>query len=216
MFKVISSVLLIMIPISVFGYLGKPVEMGISLFAGFTCAVIINLDRFSSFRAGELEANIRHAEEVISEAHATIEHLKSMTEPLMNYLLAHIVRGDRIMGVNASDKELLYLRLKRNSEQFELNSDYNQELLEEAKHKIIQTYLFEVEIEAERLIESWELAQPIRDFIYQYDYKQHVYPPVSNLRTIFTKNPSLYSDTVEKCIKEYERVLLEYAISTEP
>lgn len=208
--KNILTVLLIMVPVIMFGLLEKPVEMGISLLAGFVCAALINLDRFNSFKAGELEANIRHAEEVIDEANATIDQLKKMTEPLMNYLLAHIVRGDRIIGVNASDKEALYISLKENSRQFDLESQYNQELLEEAKYKVIETYLFEIELKSEVAVNDWNKAEPIRDFIRKYEYKKNDYPPVSALREFFVNHRDLYNDSVEDSIKEYERVLNVY------
>lgn len=210
MHKIIISVLLIMIPVLFFGYLEKPVEMGIVLFAGFACTVIINIDKFNSFRAGELEATMRHAEEVISEAHATIDQLKSMTVPLMNYSLASIARGDQLMGVNASDKEVLYLELKDNIDKFELQNDYTSQLLEEAKRKIVRTSLFEIEVAVEQIGGSWESVTPLRNVVFNPGFNSKQYVPTSDLREVFTNNPELYNDRIEVLLSEYDRVLNEY------
>lgn len=209
--KLILSVLLIMGPVLVFGYLGKPVEMGIVLFAGFACSVIINIEKFNSFRAGELEATIRHAEEVITDANATIDELKSMTEPMMNFLLAHIARGSRIMGVDAADKEELYVKLKANIEKFELQNEETPELLKEATETIILSSLFEVGIAVEAAGGSWESAQPINDVIFRSDKGKKILE-VSTLRTALNEHPSLYNEKVEERLINYERVLNEYLI----
>lgn len=209
--KIIISVLLIMGPVLVFGYLEKPVEMGIVLFAGFACTVIINLDKFNSFKAGELEATIRHAEEVITDANATIDELKSMTEPMMNYLLAHIARGSRIMGVDAADKEELYIKLKANIEEFELQNEETPELLREAAETIILSSLYEVGIAVEGAGGSWESAKPINDFIFRSN-KRTKFLEVSTLRESLNEYPSLYNEKVEERLINYERVLNEYLI----
>lgn len=209
MWKLIISILLIIVPTTVFGYFGKPVEMGIMLFAGFTCAIFINLDRFSSFRAGELEAKINDAKQVIDEAHVTLDNLKNMTEPLMNYLLAHIVRGDRIAGVDARDKEVLYNRIKENINQFNIESEYSQELISQAKFKIIKTFLWEIEFEVERKV-GWEKAEPIRKFIHlKFKEDANNYPDVTEVRDLINSNSDLYDEGVEKKIREYERAVNE-------
>lgn len=211
--KILSSVILIMVPVLIFGYFGKTAEMGIVLLAGFVCAVFINLDKFSSFKAGKMEATLR---DVINEANATIDQLKSLTEPLMQYNLAHIARGNTLMGVAASDKEKLYLKLKDNINNFDLQSEYTVELLEEVESQLIETSLFEVELAVEQVAKEqvedmwWEMTSPFRQVISIYHNEINGNIGVSTLRKVFDDCPYLYSEGVEKCLKEYERFLQEY------
>ena len=209
--KIFFSILLIIGPVLFFGYFDKTAEMGIALLAGFVCAVFINLDKFSSFKAGKMEANLR---DVINEANATIDQLKSLTEPLMQYNLAHIARGNRTMGVTALDKEKLYLKLKENVNKFELRSEYTSELLQEVEVQLVETSLFEVEIAAEQAAgqdgKGWNLAEPLRKVLYNSNSKSKKNIGLDTLRPVFNEHPYLYNKEVEKALKDYERFLREY------
>ena len=198
-----------MAPVMWFGLIGKPTEMTIALFAGFACSVLLNLDKFESFKAGQIEAKLREADKAIKEANATIGQLRRMTEPLMNYLLAHIIRGNRIAGVSGYDKEELFKRLSENSKQFSIDSEYNKELLAEAKYNVIETFLYEIEFEVEGKV-GYERAEPIREFINKnYVPNSKKFPSVAKVRLSFDEHPNLYNNKVEDSIKEYERVLNE-------
>ncbi|MGJ9381542.1 hypothetical protein [Salipaludibacillus sp. CF4.18] len=207
--KIVVSVCLIMIPVIIFGSLNMPVPMSISLFAGFACAVLINIERFDSFKAGHLEATIRQADKAIKDANATIEQLKEMTEPLMNYTLAQIVRGDHILGVGGAHKEELYKKLKRNSEQFGIKSDYNQGLLRSVERSIAETYLFEIELEVEKLI-GFGKMKPIHEKFKLFLNEGIQLPSAMIIRELIKSYPSdHYNDKVENSIAEYERFLEE-------
>jgi hypothetical protein len=90
----IISVCLIIVPALVFGAMGKSVEMGLAIVAGFSGAVIINIDKIEWFKAWKIEAKMRkttqNAERVVAEATATVESLRNVATPLIVSTLSDI------------------------------------------------------------------------------------------------------------------------------
>lgn len=94
-----------MAPTITFGLLDMRVQMTIALFAGLVCAVIIDIEKFESFKAGQIEAKVKIAEGIIGEANAIIEQLTSITEPLLNSNLKLLIYDGALDGMDAPDKE---------------------------------------------------------------------------------------------------------------
>lgn len=88
------SLLLIIVPTIYFGYAGKPTEMGLAIVAGSLASAFLNLDRFTRVKGAGVELEMK---EVIKEAYATIDSLKSVAKSLCDYSLFQLTYGDRFM-----------------------------------------------------------------------------------------------------------------------
>ena len=71
---------LLVVSIFLFGLKGMVAEMGIAVAASAIFLAFANLDKFSKFKGAGFEAELRS---VVSEANATVEHLKSVATPLL-------------------------------------------------------------------------------------------------------------------------------------
>ncbi|CAF1850276.1 hypothetical protein [Bacillus subtilis] len=85
--KTCFSLILIMVPTLIFGFMGKPTEMGIAALTGAVASAFINLEKFSSFKGAGFEAELRKVENVVSEAYATLNNLKQVAKPLLEVSL---------------------------------------------------------------------------------------------------------------------------------
>lgn len=202
--KLVISISFIILPIIVFGILDQSDNMAIGLTAGLACALFINIDKFKSFRIGALEAELKDA---IKEANATITQLKDMAEPLMDYTLANITRGDRIMGVNAEDKDRFYKKIIKNYKDFDIKSKYSTELLELTKNTIHESFLWEIYSCSESIV-GWDNHKEVRqEFENLFERKSTI--PIPEIRTVFERHPECYNEKVENKILEYERFVKE-------
>jgi hypothetical protein len=202
--KLVLSLFFIMLPIIVFGILDQSANMAIGLTAGLACALFINMDKFKSFRIGEMEAELRDA---IEEANATITQLKDIAEPLMDYTLANITKGDRIMGVDAKDKETFYNKIKKNYQDFDIKSDYSKELLELTKNKVHESFFWEISIYSEEKV-GWSNHKEVR-IEFEKFFERNSTIPISEIRGVFERHPECYNEKVENKILEYERFVKE-------
>lgn len=155
------SSFIIVLPTLVFGYLDKPTIMGIYVVAGFLGAVILNIDKFESFKAGQIEAKLTEVEKVIDEANVTIDQLKQLNEPLMNYVLSHIINFNKPNGVTAKEKENILYQIELNANQFDIKNEQFITLLQETKREIARNYLFELDGECNKvsgtlIVGSWK------------------------------------------------------------
>lgn len=81
--RIFFTLVLIFGPSTAFGCFGKTAEMGIALTAGALAAAFVNFDKFEKFKGAGIEFEIKKAEKIISEANATLEQLRAVTEPLI-------------------------------------------------------------------------------------------------------------------------------------
>lgn len=212
MLKKIIIILLIMGPTLFFGFIDKPTIMGLSLIAGALTAMMLNLEKFKSFKAGNIEAQLREVESSLNDALATIDELKEMSEPLMNYTMVNILRGHTFFGLPPEDREKLYIEIRKNSLKFGINSDYNNGLLKEFKHHIVKTYLEAIGAYADKHF-GWSADGELVEFYNQYHFRtEKALPSYSELNTFFDMHPSLVNEEVKKYLIEYERVYKEYCI----
>jgi len=199
--KGIVSVFLILMPTVLFGVMGNTTQMIIALFAGFISVIVLNFDKIDSFKAGQIEAKMRHVDEVIEEASATIDQLKKVSEPLMDYTLAHIAKGNSVVGVGGYHKETLYKRVNENISEFNIEDDYTKRLLTQAKDDIRKTYFDEILIYVEDS-KDWSATDSVRDLTGEN-------PKEINILKDFLKKNKLHDNEVQKRIDEYERFIDE-------
>ncbi|MED4124160.1 hypothetical protein P4641_09235 [Halalkalibacterium halodurans] len=195
--KVVVSVVIILVPTMFFGYHDKSTQMSISLATGFLCAVIINLDRFKSFKVGKLEAQIREAERVIDEANVTIEQLKGFLKPLLNANVNIITYDGHFDGMDLKAKEDTLLKL------FELNK----------KQKLIDNEQF---IKAMKALGGHHFSYLSSLFIGNIDFQKEFgkygtfatmfeNPTIEEVEAFFKSHPQLVSDKVQHNIENYKR-----------
>lgn len=118
----IISVLIVMIPTILFGAFGMIAQMSVILIAGFISATLINIDKFDSFKAGNIEAKLKKASEVIDEATATINQLKTVTEPLLKSNLILLLHDGSFDGMGIKEKESTFIELKKTNDVLQLDS----------------------------------------------------------------------------------------------
>ena len=195
-----SSVVLVMAPSLIFGFMGKPTEMLIALFAGFTSAVFINMDKFSSFKAGKLEAKLKEADEVIKEANVTIEEVKEISIPMMNYLLSHLVWGEKVIGMPPHDKEELYNKLVANFEKLDVKNEELSRLFEYAKPIILESYLRLINNHISNELKVHELLRKSDEESFRFNLNVDTLSLREEL-----KREDNYNENVEEAIKDFER-----------
>ena len=117
----IYSILLILVPTGIFGIIGNSGEMLIALFGGFTSSVLLNLDKFESFKAGQLEAKLQKAEQIIDDANATIQQLTSVTTPLLKSNLSFLLYEGIFDGMSSNEKEKVFYALLKIKDSLDLS-----------------------------------------------------------------------------------------------
>lgn len=203
--KKVISVSIIMIPTIIFGLLNMPAQMMVSLFAGFASAVLLNIDKFDSFKAGQLEAKMRKAVEIIDEANTTIEQLKSVTVPLLNSNLSLLMYDGVFDGMDTEDKEKTLNELLKIMRVLNIDSDYTNDILKRTKNSIANFYYSDI---------RWVMPEGGREELENYfpgnnrmDFEPHSIEEIANF---FTINPDLFTDKVKGKVGKYNSFLGEY------
>jgi hypothetical protein len=84
-----------------FGQQGKTIEMALALLAGFTTAIIINIDQIKRYKAGNVEAELRdEIKKTVEEANATVKTFNEAIIPLIEYTLTEIGAGEPTVDKN--------------------------------------------------------------------------------------------------------------------
>lgn len=121
-----------------FGLKGMPVEMGIAVAASAVFLAFAHLDKFSKFKGAGFEAELR---EVVSEANATVEHLKSVATPLLITNLDLISKEGRLIdGGDFSKNHELFDKLIGLGVEIGLED----EGLEDAKQRYIRIHAWDM------------------------------------------------------------------------
>jgi len=138
---------LLFVSIFLFGLKGMATEMGIAVAASAVFLAFANLDKFSKFKGAGFEAELR---DVVKEANATIEHLKSVATPLIVTSLDLMTKGGRYVddvGINKSHE--LFDKLVNLENEIGLKDV----MLDEAKIKYIRIHAWDMVVELCRNIE---------------------------------------------------------------
>ncbi|MFB9330112.1 hypothetical protein ACFFSY_29565 [Paenibacillus aurantiacus] len=96
--------ILLLGPSMYFGYKSQPAEMGIAVAAGALVIFFLNLDKFQSFKAAGVEAQLKEVQKVVNEAHATLQNLKEITNPLSLTVLSSVTHEGRWGGMGFQQK----------------------------------------------------------------------------------------------------------------
>ncbi len=81
----------------IFGYLGKPTEMGLAAITSCLLFVFLNLEQFQSFKGAGFEATMREVDKVVNEAYATIEKLQDVAAALAEPIVVSITMEGRML-----------------------------------------------------------------------------------------------------------------------
>ncbi|PEJ57983.1 hypothetical protein CN692_10865 [Bacillus sp. AFS002410] len=90
------SLICIMGPSIYFGYIGKPTEMGLAIAAGAITVIFINLNKFQSFSAAGVQAELK---KTVEEAYATIEQIKEIATPFIWTSITNLTYNNRWGGM---------------------------------------------------------------------------------------------------------------------
>lgn len=205
-FQLIISILLIMVPPLFFGYFDKTAAMTIALFAGFASAIMINIDKFEYFKAGQLEARIREADKIIEDAHATIDQLKDVAEPLLNTNLSSLIYDGYFDGMNIDDKLKVFKELYEAESNLELNSDTTNKLIEKAK-KAIAHHLF---IDIGRVINKDPLSAESVFFTTYSIEADKAFATIEEIEDLLSKNPKFRTEKVDMSFEKFKKFMNRY------
>lgn len=203
-----------MVPAILFAILDKPLMLTAMVIPCFIAVCILNMDKLQSFRAGDFEAQFREqvqqVEQVIEEAHATIDQLKAMTTPLLDYSLANIIGHNRITGVSAYDKKLFYEKALENISNFDIQEEHTLELLDAVKRQVAVTYLEELELQSET--GEWDENAPVREFFNRFHLGElssgrATLPSSSTLSVFYDEHPQHDSKEIREKIEDYAQFL---------
>lgn len=203
--QAIISVLLIMMPTLIFGYFDKTAAMTISLFAGFASAVMINIDKFESFKAGQIEAKMNKAVEIIDEANATIDQLKSVTTPLLNSNLSLLLYNGVFDGMDTRDKEKTLNELLEIMRVINIDSDYTSDIIKRTKNSIANFYFSDI---------RWVMSREGREKFEKYfpgnarmDFEPY---SLKKIDKFFSINPDVFTDEVKDSVEKYKNFIKQY------
>jgi DNA-directed RNA polymerase subunit F len=93
--------LLIMVPSLYFGYIGKAAEMGLAIAAGALTVMFLNLDKFQSFSAAGVQAELK---KTVEEAYATIEQIKEIITPFIWSSITNLTYQNRWAGMPVNEE----------------------------------------------------------------------------------------------------------------
>jgi hypothetical protein len=126
-YRIIFSVLFIIVPTMYFGCTSKPTEMGLAIIMGSTISAFINIDKFSSFKGAGFEAQLRDLKETIREANIKVEELKQILEHIVLHNMFMITNiGLFNGGGSTEDKDKIRDSCKMLIEKYSIdNSDIN-------------------------------------------------------------------------------------------
>ena len=82
----------------IFGYFGKPTEMGLAAITGCLLLVFLNLEQFQSFKGAGFEATMREVDKAVTEAYATIGKLQDIAASLAEPIVIDILMRGKVWG----------------------------------------------------------------------------------------------------------------------
>ncbi|MBP1907649.1 hypothetical protein J2Z32_004329 [Paenibacillus turicensis] len=119
-FKLIISILIILVPTLYFGCIGKSVEMGIALAAGALSTAFLNLDKLQRFKGAGIEVELKQA---VAEAQATLDNLKDFTVPLYIFSIKNMTEGLTWEGITDIDKHIIVRKMEKIALENKIDSD---------------------------------------------------------------------------------------------
>lgn len=126
--KVITTIVIIIVPALVFGYMGKTVEMGLMIVASAITVTFLNIDQVQHFKGAGFEAEMKKA---VDEAYATIEALKEVSKPTIVATLNEINWSGRFGGLDIKQKHILKNDIECVINKFEFKDKQITDALEE-------------------------------------------------------------------------------------
>lgn len=111
--------LLVILP-AVFGFLGKPAEMGVIIVACSLALCFANLHKIESFKGAGFEARMRKA---VEEAYATLESLQHLARPVLRSTIANITFNSRWDGMGPQREHQLMTELSSILGQLKMEGD---------------------------------------------------------------------------------------------
>lgn len=194
-FKMIISILFILVPAFYFGLIGKPAEMGVALAAGALAAAFINLEKLEKFKGAGIEFELKKA---VEEAYATIEVVKAVAEPLFISAIKTMSEGRTLGGISKRDQHDLVNKMEKVTTE-SLNSN-------DVKNAIDSFYKFNLRA----------IFRDLQEDVYKYrnvevettlsrliDRENSVYPSGQQIRDILSPLTNLQDET-DELIKDYE------------
>ncbi|MCT1575708.1 hypothetical protein M3E13_19505 [Oceanobacillus kimchii] len=176
--------------------------MVILLFAGFVSAVLLNIDKFESFKAGQLEAKVKEAKEVIDKATATIEQLESVTIPLLNSSLSILIYDGVFDGMDPGDKEKTLLELMKIEKVINVDSEYTNEVLTRAKNSVANHYFYEINSHiTDNVREDFQNHFGRRDRIDHEPFK------IEEVESFFSTRSHLIDTELSSKIEKYKQIM---------
>lgn len=100
----IISIIIILVPGLVFGLVGKPTEMGLSIVGGCLACTFYNIDKFDKFKGAGFEAELK---KVVQEAQLTIEEMRKITKPLILFSYHQLTHAGRWGGGHEKSDDLI-------------------------------------------------------------------------------------------------------------
>jgi hypothetical protein len=116
--KSISSFLIIVVPSLYFGYKNQTIQMGISLVMGAIAASFINIDKFSSFKGGGFEAELKKS---VNDINTTVGGIIEIIKPLIIATTNLLIADSTIGGMSTNTKHELLIKLNDLINSLEIN-----------------------------------------------------------------------------------------------
>ncbi|UYZ39005.1 hypothetical protein OD350_29395 (plasmid) [Clostridium beijerinckii] len=126
--NIITTIVIIIVPALIFGFVGKTAEMGLIVVASSITVAFLNIDKIKSFTGAGFKAEMKEA---IDEANATMDNLKEVSIPLIVSALHHIINSGRLVGFDFKEREGLKNSLDVAMEKLGIEDEKINEMLED-------------------------------------------------------------------------------------
>ncbi|MUV06893.1 hypothetical protein GOP80_06860 [Planococcaceae bacterium Storch 2/2-2] len=122
----------------------QPTEMGIASLVWAFLFLFWNLDKIEYMKIGQVEAKARKLDEIVKEAEVTLNHLKEVASPNVNYTFLLLADEKLHKKENATSLDKIFREVYKLADKLELK---NEEDIKRAFYGVINKYRMEIQEE---------------------------------------------------------------------
>jgi len=196
-------VILIIGPALLFGFQGKPTEMGLAIVAGAVASAFLNMDKLQRFKGAGFEAEMKaEVKQVVDKVHATLDNLRDVTRPLLISTLETLINQGRFGSINANTKHQLLADVLKTADSLQICSE---EPLIELKERFYRYHtwdhysLFVNNID----IINKDAEHKLKDFIHRDTYKYSNFPTRELISNILGEELVKLDDKSKNHLEDY-------------
>ena len=171
----------------------QPTEMGIAFLVWAFLFLFWNLDRFEYMKIGQVEAKARKLDKIVKEAEVTLNHLKEVASPNVNYTFLLLADEKLHKKANATDLDKTFREVYKLADKLELK---NEENIKRAFYGVLNRYRIEIKSE-------FRVPENLNAELKNVTSIQFYFKEIEKWWTIDTREEQLQATTKLKQMKKF-------------